>query len=170
MNCRLLITFVYRVLILSGLWWLLVGTDGWAWCFGGPVVLMLASWRINAASDSTYGVRLWRLAGFALFFLWRTLVGSCDVAWRAMHVRLPIAPHIVTYPLRLPADGPARVFFSNCISLLPGTLSASWESDILRVHVLTAEPHAIEELRSLEWQVAMLFGIQLNDCREEAGE
>lgn len=170
MNRRSLLTFARRVLPLACLWWLLAGRDGGSWFFGGPVVLMLAAWQLEAGSERAYRVRLRRLVGFVSFFVWRTLAGSCDVAWRAIHRRLPIAPVVADYSLRLPVGGPARVFFANCINLLPGTLSAAWEDDVLRVHVLTAGPHATEELRSLERQVALLFGLPWRDCREDARE
>jgi multicomponent Na+:H+ antiporter subunit E len=68
----------------------------------------------------------------------------------------------------LPAGGPARVFFANCLNLLPGTLTASWEDDVLQVHVLTEGPQVMAELRNLERQVALLFGHPWTDRREDA--
>jgi hypothetical protein len=68
----------------------------------------------------------------------------------------------------LPADSPAAVFFANCLNLLPGTLTASWEDGVLRVHLLTEVPQATAELRKLERQVALLFGHTWTDHREDA--
>jgi multicomponent Na+:H+ antiporter subunit E len=160
--------FVRRLLLLAGLWWLLAGRDADSWLLGGPVILMLAAWRLKASDGATSRFQAWRLTVFVPTFVWRSLVGSWDVAWRALHQRLPISPMIYDYPLRLPADGPAAVFFANCLNLLPGTLTASWEDGVLRVHVLTEVPRAMAELKELERQVALLFGHTWKDLREDA--
>lgn len=39
--------------------------------------------------------------GVVPFFLWHSLNGGVDVAWRAFHPRLPITPELIEYPLRL---------------------------------------------------------------------
>jgi multicomponent Na+:H+ antiporter subunit E len=122
------------------------------------VILVLAAWRLGDAGGAEGRLRLWRLPVFVPLFVWRPLVGSCDVAWRALDGRMPIDPVLYDYALRLPVGGPARVFFANCINLLPGTLTASWNDDMLRVHVLTSDPQAMSELRKLERQIALLFG------------
>lgn len=158
LSLQMMRRIVSRLLLLAGLWWLLAGRDGYSWLFVGPVILVLAAWRPGEADGAEGRLRLWRLPVFVPLFVWRTLVGSCDVAWRALDRRLPIDPVMYDYPLRLPADSPARVFFANCINLLPGTLTASWEHDVLRVHVLTSGPQAMSELRTLERQIASLFG------------
>jgi multicomponent Na+:H+ antiporter subunit E len=160
--------FVRRLLLLAGLWWLLAGQDADSWLLGGPVILMLAAWRLEARGGATSRFRVWRLAVFVPIFVWRSLLGSCDVARRALHQRLPISPLIHDYPLRLPADSPAAVLFANCLNLLPGTLTASWEDGVLRVHLLTEVPQATAELRKLERQVALLFGHTWTDHREDA--
>jgi multicomponent Na+:H+ antiporter subunit E len=160
--------FGRRLVLLAGLWWLLAGRDAYSWLLGGPVILMLAAWRLEARGGATSRFRVWRLAVFVPIFVWRSLVGSCDVAWRALQQRLPISPLVHDYPLRLPADSPAAVFFANCLNLLPGTLTASWENGVLRVHLLTDVPQATAELRKLERQVALLFGHTWTDHREDA--
>jgi len=147
-----------RLLLLAGLWWLLAGRDATSWLFGGPVILVLAAWRLSDVDGAGGRLRLRRLPVFVAQFAWRTLVGSCDVAWRALDRRLPIYPVVYDYPRRLPVGGPARVFFANSVNLLPGTLTAAWEDDVLRVHVLTSGPQAMSELRTLEGQIASLFG------------
>ena len=161
-------SFVRRLLLLAGLWWLLAGSDGLSWLLGGPVILTLAVWRLDDVGGEEGRLRLLRLLPFVPLFVWRTLMGSCDVAWRALHWRLPIAPVVYDYALRLPAGGPAQVFFANCLNLLPGTLTASWEDGVLRVHVLTDVPQAMAELRKLERQVALLFGHTWTDHWEDA--
>ena len=72
---------------------------------------------------------------FVPFFLMRSLLGGVDVAWRAFHPGMPIAPEFIEYPLRLP-PGLARVFMANTVSLLPGTMSTEIGENCLTVHVL----------------------------------
>jgi multicomponent Na+:H+ antiporter subunit E len=90
------------------------------------------------------------------------MAGSVDVAWRALHPRLPISPSLEEYALHLPSEGPARVFFANIVSLLPGTLSTELRNGSMMIHVLSTEPvDAVTELRRLERKVGALFGLEL---------
>lgn len=104
---------------------------------------------------------LWsELLRFVPFFLLRSLLAGVDVAWRAFHPRMPIAPDLIEYPLRLP-PGLAQVFMANTVSLLPGTLSAALERSVLKVHVLDGRKDFLTELESLEQSVARMFGVSL---------
>ncbi len=161
--------FVRRLLPLAALWWLFAGSDGFSWLLGGPVIVVVAAWRLGEAVKGKARLRPWQLVLFVPYFARRSLIGSCDVAWRAMHHRLPIAPVVRAYVPRLPAASPARVFFANSINLLPGTLTASWNDDGLHVHVLTDDPQTMAELRKLEYRVAMLFGHPWTPPEEDAG-
>ncbi len=86
-----------------------------------------------------------------------SLLGGADVAWRAFHPGLPIAPDLIEYPLRLPPGLP-RVFMANTVSLLPGTLSASLDRSVLKVHVLDSRRGVLAELEAVEQSVARMFG------------
>lgn len=160
-------TYLTRLLILSLLWWLLAAGDGWSWILGGPAVAAVAAWRLGERRSAASRMRLGRLFFFVPFFVWHSLLGSCDVAWRALHRRLPIAPHMLPYKLRLPVDSSASVLFANCINLLPGTLTASWESDDLRIHVIADVRGIDERLRQLEEQVGRLFGHTCENVKKE---
>jgi multicomponent Na+:H+ antiporter subunit E len=169
MHTQMLISFVCRLLPLAALWWVLTGGDTIAWLFGGPVIVVLAAWRSDHASTSEGKLRFWQLLQFVPYFVARTLLGSCDVAWRAIHVRLPITPVVRGYTFRLPEGSAARVFFANCLNLLPGTLTACWQAENeLQVHVLTDSPQAVAQLRRLERRVALLFGHEWVTSQEDA--
>ncbi len=98
---------------------------------------------------------------FAPFFFIRSLMGGADVAWRAFHPGLPIAPDLIEYPLRLPSGLP-QVFMANTVSLLPGTLSAELDQSVLQVHLLDRRRDFVAELEAVEENVARVFGVSLN--------
>jgi multicomponent Na+:H+ antiporter subunit E len=153
--------YIRRLLLLSGLWWLLVGSDNLSWYFGGTVILLVSLWRLNDLGAKESAFRFWRLAWFVPYFLWRTVIGSCDVAWRALHWKRPITPAMTLYELRLPANGAARVVFANCLSLSPGTLAVAWHQDTLLVHVIAEGIESTAAVKRLESQVAWMFGYRL---------
>ena len=94
------------------------------------------------------------------FFFRRSLQGGVDVARRAFHPRMPIAPELIDYPLRLPPGLP-RVILVNTVSLLPGTLSAELDGQVLKVHVLDGLGDFMPELEALEQSVARMSGVSL---------
>lgn len=96
------------------------------------------------------------------FFLLTSLRGGTDVAWRALHPRLPIDPALLRHPLRLP-EGTGRTFLVNALSLLPGTVVVDVEGATLVVHTLADRRRAAAGLVALERRVAAVFGIQLAD-------
>jgi len=147
-----------RVVLLSGLWWMLAGQDAVSWYLGGAVILSVSLWRLDDAGEKEPNFRFWRLAWFVPYFLWRTVVGSCDVAWRALHRGLPISPATLAYRFRLPPKGSSRVVFANCLSLSPGTLAVAWQQEILLVHVIANDSRSVVAVRRLESQVAWMFG------------
>lgn len=150
---------VTRGVLFSLLWWIL--TDGAApsWWIGVPAVSLAVIGSIALippASVVWYG-----FLRFVPFFFMRSLMGGVDVAWRAFHPSLPIDPDLVEYPLRLPLGLP-RVFMANTVSLLPGTLNAELEQNVLKVHVLDRQGGFMAELDAVEQRVARMFDISLN--------
>jgi multicomponent Na+:H+ antiporter subunit E len=111
------------------------------------------------APATPYGWRPLQLLSFAGFFVLESLRGAADVAWRALHPRLPIDPHLERYEISL-APGKPRTLFVSVVSLLPGTLSADLSADgrLLEVHAITGDPG--EALRRLERRIDTLFSTQ----------
>ena len=147
-----------RGLLFSLVWWILTDGDVQSWWVGVPAV----SFAVIASIALLPPVPLvWReLLKFTPFFLWRSLQGGADVAWRAFHPGMPIVPAVIDYPLRLPPGLP-RVILANIVSLLPGTLSASLEGQVLKVHVLDSRGDFMAELMALEHHVARMCGASL---------
>jgi multicomponent Na+:H+ antiporter subunit E len=142
------------------LWFVLTAGEPSSWLIGAPVVIACAAAVAVLVPRARVRISPWAVARFLPFFVWRSLAGGLDVAHRALGRTLAIAPDLVTYRLRLPGDGPARVVFVNVLSLLPGTLAADLDGQTVRVHTLGPLRHA-NSLQRLEAHVAGLFGHHL---------
>ena len=145
-------------MLFSLVWWLLTDGATASWPVALPAILLatLVSVRLMPALS-------WSVSGMLLFvpyFLWHSMRGGVDVALRAMHPRLPIAPALFDYRFRLPPGLP-RVFMANIVSLLPGTLSVEIDTEILRVHVLDEAGDIAQELTLLENRLAAIFSLRL---------
>jgi multicomponent Na+:H+ antiporter subunit E len=110
------------------------------------------------AGVEPYGWRPLQLLGFAAFFVVESVRGALDVAARALLPALPITPHLLHYPIALPAGKP-RTLLVSVVSLLPGTLSADLlrHDNTLVVHAITPDPLA--GVQALERRIARLFGL-----------
>lgn len=151
-------TIVSRAVLFSLVWWILVDGAAPSWWIGVPAVLLAVV--VGTALVQPAHLVWHELLRFIPFFLMRSLLGGADVAWRALHPRMPISPALVEYPLRLPAGLP-RVFMANTVSLLPGTLSAALDLSVLKVHVLDRRKDVLSELEAVEQGVARMFGVSL---------
>ncbi len=151
-----------RLGLLSVLWATLVegNPEGLA---VGLLALPLAAWG-SLALGPPGGVRVrpLELVRFLPLCVWRALDGGLDVARRALHPRLSLAPGRLEARSRLPR-GPARFFLNSVVSLVPGTLAVEVEGDTLILHLLDASPAsratALARLRDLEVRVARVFGL-----------
>ena len=129
-----------RWLLLGVVWFALTGPDPAA-LLPALVAVSLGTWLSLRLLPPVGWLRLWRVALLLPAFLWRSLLGALDVAARALHPRLPVAPGWVEVPSRLPGRG--RVALGGSFSLMPGTLAAGTRGGRLLVHCLdTREPVA----------------------------
>lgn len=155
---RSLLRGATRFVLLFAVWLLLDGGGAWEAGLLAAAAATLAGMLLPPAES--HRTRLGQLPSFLLFFLVESLRGGMDVAWRALHPGLPVQPHFVDHPLRLPPGLP-RTLMVSLVSLLPGSLSADLDADrgVLRVHLLAAGGDA--GLRVLEQRIAALFGLAL---------
>ena len=159
-NCASVVT---RSFVFALIWWILTDGNSQSWWIGAPAVLLAA--LASTALVPPFKLVWNEVMRFVPFFLWRSMIGGADVAWRTLHPRLPIAPDIIDYPLRLPFGLP-QIIMANTVSLLPGTLSADLHDHCLSVHVLTRRQGLDSEIAAVEATVARLFGIILRQRRE----
>jgi len=143
-----------RVGLFTLFWWILTDGDSSSWLVGLPTIALAVIVSCYFLPQTSIVVTA--IPKFSLFFLNHSLRGGFDVAWRAFHPKLPLTPDVIEYPLQLPHEL-SRIFMVNIVSLLPGTLSAGLEHDVLKVHVLDANTNFVAELELLEKNVAGLF-------------
>lgn len=148
-----------RLILFAAAWVVIAGTDPSAWLIGAPAV-MAATWaslRLRGQTGSTLSPL--GILAFVPYFIWYSLKGAVDVAWRVMRPQMHIAPGLHTYRLRL-VSRPARVLLLDVLSLLPGTLSADLRGDQLSLHALDARDGAAldAEVDQLERRIGALFG------------
>ena len=147
-----------RAAVFALIWWALADAAAASWWIGVPAVLLavITSMALLPPVSFTW----YAFVKFVPVFLVRSLLGGVDVARRAFHPAMPIAPDLVDYPLRLP-PGLARVFMVNIVNLLPGTLCTEIGSHHLQIHVLDRHNNFTDELDAIERSIALMFGISL---------
>lgn len=149
--------------VLAGfglVWWVLATPRAGAWIPGVIAVALALALFVGLGGSRGSRISMLALLRFAPWFLQQSLRGGADVARRAFSPSLPLDPAFVLYRIRLPDEG-ARVFFTNSISLLPGTFSARIEGFELYVHLLADSPDVGKKLGELEERVARVFGLRL---------
>jgi multicomponent Na+:H+ antiporter subunit E len=145
-------------LVLMVVWLALSGLRGWWLGLAFAALGALARARMAVADPYPWRpLRPLRLLAFFGYFLRASLLGGLDVARRALDPALPIEPHFLRHPLRVP-HGPPRTLMLSVVSLLPGTLGADIEGDELLVHALSADSAA--GVLDLEHRIALLFSME----------
>lgn len=129
-----------RAAILSLLWVVLSGARPDSLLFGVLSVAAATVLSVRIAAEGTHlAARLPGLARLAALFLRDSLEGAVDIAFRALHPRMPLSPAIIEHPLRLPGE-PLRVVLADIVSLLPGSLVLDIGARTLRVHLCDDAP------------------------------
>ena len=148
--------YLFTPAVLAALWWLLSENGPSAWLVGVPAVAAAtwSAWSLAAERRSTISIR--GLLHFLPLFLWESLQGGIDVARRTLARRMDIQPGFIAYQTNLEQVS-ARVFFVNCVCLLPGTLAADLHDDRIEIHTLDTEMDTEVEFRRLERAVARVY-------------
>lgn len=138
--------------VLVLLWYALAGGTGWAFGLAAAcLVAALVLWLVPAAPVALSSRGIVRFVGY---FLYRSLLGGLDVAWRALDPRLPLDTRETFYPLQF-STPQERTLFMGVLSLLPGTLSCDLVNGRLLVHSISGNPSA--ELERLDARVRAVF-------------
>jgi multicomponent Na+:H+ antiporter subunit E len=153
--------WLQRAVVYSAAGWIVTEGDLSGWTFLLPILALVATVDAIFARWQPWRIRAVPAARFATFFAWQSILGGIDVALRAVHPRLPIAPTMTEFSLRLVTPS-ARVLFANAVSLLPGTLAVNVFDERLLLHVLDANATIEPTLRELENRIAALHGETLD--------
>jgi multicomponent Na+:H+ antiporter subunit E len=132
------------------------GSDLGSWLIGVPVVL-IGALLVGRMHRRERPALLWAgILPFAGYFLRQSALGGWDVARRVMRPQLTIDPGYYSFRTSLP-DGAERHLFLSVVSLLPGTLTARFEGDAVRVHAIDVGSDLESELALLEQRIARMF-------------
>lgn len=151
---------VLRAALLAALWWILTGGHAGAWSVGSVVIALALALSLRLQPPRHSRLSLPGLAGFAAFFLVRSLRAGTQVALMALRPRPDLRPAMLELPLRLP-DERERLFLAAVVSLMPGTLCTGLDGDRLQLHVLDVRLPVEAEVRAAEARVARLFAVEL---------
>ena len=149
-----------RFVVFSFLWFALAGSDTASWIIGIPAVFFASTLSLMLASSSPLRISFACALRFIPFFLRQSFYGGVDVMRRALSFQQLLDPGLVSYTTLLP-EGSARIFFVNCISLLPGTLSAELQGNLVTIHTLDRGLPVWANIQRLEYHVAALMCITL---------
>ena len=137
-------------------WVVLIGADPGHRVVGLATALAATWTSLRLLPPAPHRLQLARLPGFALRFLWQSIVAGWDVARRAFDPRLPIRPGFVAYPVGFPA-GATRNVFTLITSLMPGTVPAEEEGDAVVYHCLDVEQPVAAQLAAEEAELSRVL-------------
>ncbi len=93
---------ILRAVWFAMLWWVVTIGEPTSWMVGVPAVIAATLMSLMFLPEHPWRWRVQGAARFLGYFLWQSVMGGIDVAWRAFHPRLPLAPGLYRYKLRLP--------------------------------------------------------------------
>ncbi len=113
---------------------------------------LITSIYASARGTRGYGLRLWRLVRFGLYFLKILIKANWQIAYEAATPKLHMTPRILRYPVAEMSDA-EKTTLSNAITLTPGTLvvDIADNGEYIYVHCMYAADRdsAIRELKEL---------------------
>jgi multicomponent Na+:H+ antiporter subunit E len=146
-------TSVVLLFLWAGFHWY----DPASWAVGIPTALIGGA--LTLFLPATTPRRLSPIGGlrFAMFAIFGILRGAVDVSVRSL-IPSRLHPGCLTWQTDLP-EGRPRQLFAVAITLLPGTLTAKMEDDMLTVHALHLSDSTRDELAALQAHIAKLYRI-----------
>lgn len=131
--------------------WLVLTNAAPADLVPGLVAAVAASWVSLRLMPAPLGrLRPISFVKFLAHFLHQSIVAGTDVAFRALHPRLPLRAGFVVYRTNLP-PGTKRDVFCAITSLMPGTLPCgAADGNGLTIHCLDVTQPVLEQLSAEE--------------------
>ena len=147
---------VMPCLVFGFVWATLNPGDRLSWIVGLPVVVLAALLYMRTSSDRSGRFSPLNAVIFFCWFLIQSLKGAWQVSCRVLRSTVDVSPGFIDYTTVI-SEGPARRLFANCITLLPGTLVAAYETERLHLHVLDIHSENHSEVARLERRVIAMF-------------
>ncbi len=153
-----LLNALKHALLGALVWAACTGADPDGWWLGLPAIVLYVA-LVPRPVQGQPSVCFRSLPRFLSYFVFQSIKGGLDVAWRALRPGFHISPGYLRYEPKLP-QGLPLTFYANTVSLLPGTLSCNLQDSVVEVHVLTTGEDATREMQRLEAEVSRLYGLQ----------
>jgi multicomponent Na+:H+ antiporter subunit E len=147
--------YARRLAVFLALWLIIAGPGAWIVGLLAAGLAAHVSLRLQPARLS--GIRLLRAATLAPGFFWASFLGGLDVIRRAFHPRMPLNPGWIIYRSRLSSSG-ARVALGSDLSLMPGTLAAGGQGELLYIHCLDVDQAVGSQIAREERRVGQSTG------------
>lgn len=152
----MLLSIIKRTAVFGIVWLVLTGGSISALVYALPAVPAATALSFLLLEQGPRAVNMLRLASLLPGFVMRSVAGGVDVAWRAMHPRMPVRPGWITLRTQM-TDDPARSLYGAETSLLPGTLSAGCDQLGLIIHCLYIDQYTEQRVQDGERRFARAF-------------
>jgi multicomponent Na+:H+ antiporter subunit E len=139
------------VVLWAGFHW----HDPTSWTVGVPMALIGGALVLFLPASAPLQLSPLGMLRFAKFAIIGILRGAVDVSWHSLSPRA-LQPGFIPWRTHLPKGGPRRLF-AVAITLLPGTLTARIEDDMLTIHALDLSDATRDALAALEAHIAKLY-------------
>lgn len=146
----------WRFVLFGVLWLFLSGADIRAWPFGLAATLAAVWLHLGLTAGGSGRLRPLAVVRFLPYFAGLSILSGVDVMRRVLHPALPIDPALIDFPMHIGHEG-GRVLLADCVSLLPGTISARLGRDILLIHTLDKGLPVLTNVRDLERRIEKLY-------------
>ncbi|MFN2366581.1 MAG: Na+/H+ antiporter subunit E [Desulfurivibrionaceae bacterium] len=146
----------WRFVLFGALWLFLSGADISGWPFGLAATLAAVWLHLHLATNDPRRLRPLTVILFIPYFIGLSILSGVDVMKRVLHPALPIDPALIDFPLRIDHEG-GRVLLADCVSLLPGTISARLDREVLLIHTLDKGLPVLSNVRDLERRIEKLY-------------
>lgn len=142
-------------MVLIVLWAGFHSDDPASWTVGVPMALIGGALTLFLPASAPFPLSPIGGLRFAKFAIVGILRGAVDVSRRSLSPQT-LKPGCLSWRTHLPKGRPRRLF-AVAITLLPGTLTARIEGDMLTVHALDLSVVTRAELAALEVHIAELY-------------
>lgn len=116
---------------------------------GMPAIILSSIVSYRLSNNNTHNISVAGVTSFCIFFIMESLKGGVDIAKRVYARNLEINPFYIEYESNLKSET-QRLLFSCCVSLLPGTLTASLNGNSMLIHSLIESQDTIENIKICE--------------------